>query len=517
MIEECENECSDEYGIGGGTIQSIESFEKWLMKRIANDDEDSNAQLIHCIVPDVSWLHCRRFRKSNNGRITVTGLLEVETPTVAPFERKSLHLTTWRVAAHKVDTDPTFDGECICRYPPNHHWKRQTLQYSPSSILEETHNKSVASVHWIDLTTIDASTVFATHAAVVHMLRSILGTGHDSSPWVENICATTTTTNTCGLFPRSQRKDCVVLFFAEEVPNILVQFRVSDVCPSWCLYSTANLICGGELLIYRRLPPRLCLSSHHPITNEIVPITGCLWETVVTYPEQQDQDTAIHDEPIVAYRVTAPPYFNFDMEYNHCQIKKFLEPQIQMILRKEVESIPLWTAWPEQEHYVATDNGQAPWNVFPVCHCFPANDNTKFTWIQATAEHIPRTVQFLQRFVGPYLRTALFSRLDPEAVLEAHTGWADLANHVLRVHVPVEIPPGHLCGTWVDGCVATHCNDQLLVFDDSKTHRAFNYSKQSRIVLIVDLERPTSLPMGTASGGHSEELDDFVAQFTKPK
>jgi len=100
------------------------------------------------------------------------------------------------------------------------------------------------------------------------------------------------------------------------------------------------------------------------------------------------------------------------------------------------------------------------------------------------------------------------------------TGWSDLANHVLRVHIPLIIPTGGintgLCGTWVDGCVETHENGKIICFDDSKTHRAFNYSDDERIVLIIDLARPIDqgFPVGTSSGGHTNELDAFIQQFS---
>jgi hypothetical protein len=70
-----------------------------------------------------------------------------------------------------------------------------------------------------------------------------------------------------------------------------------------------------------------------------------------------------------------------------------------------------------------------------------------------------------------------------------------------------------LCGAWVDGCVNTHEGGRIMVFDDSKVHRAFNYSDGERVVLIIDLERPQDLPIGTATGGHSDELDDFISGF----
>jgi Aspartyl/Asparaginyl beta-hydroxylase len=61
--------------------------------------------------------------------------------------------------------------------------------------------------------------------------------------------------------------------------------------------------------------------------------------------------------------------------------------------------------------------------------------------------------------------------------------------------------------------VETHSVGRPLCFDDSKIHRAFNYSKSPRIVLILDLVRPSYLPLGTATGGHSDELDNFIAQM----
>ena len=147
-----------------------------------------------------------------------------------------------------------------------------------------------------------------------------------------------------------------------------------------------------------------------------------------------------------------------------------------------------------------------------------------------TKAFVPRTCRLLEEALRygdgqSYLRTALFSQMAPRSVLEEHTGWADLANNVLRLHIPLVVPNNSgvdeenddLCGTWVDGCVETHAVGRPLLFDDSKIHRAFNYSDRDRIVLIVDLARPERLPLGTAESGHTEELDAFIAQMSVPK
>ena len=50
--------------------------------------------------------------------------------------------------------------------------------------------------------------------------------------------------------------------------------------------------------------------------------------------------------------------------------------------------------------------------------------------------------------------------------------------------------------------------------NNPQVHRAFNYSStHSCVVLIVDIARPSHLPTGTATGGHTEELDKFIDQL----
>ena len=74
---------------------------------------------------------------------------------------------------------------------------------------------------------------------------------------------------------------------------------------------------------------------------------------------------------------------------------------------------------------------------------------------------------------------------------------------------------GELCGLWVDGEVRYHEQGEILVFDDSRRHKAFNHSKdKDRVVLILDLLRPRDLPLGTAFGGHTDDLDDLLSKFS---
>jgi hypothetical protein len=318
-------------------------------------------------------------------------------------------------------------------------------------------------------------------------------------------------------------------------------FRTSDACPNFYLYSVSDLKRsfinnyspnvpthssknGYSLFVYRHLPYRPQFQSttfeSNVTTNEQVQLLdGCLWEKVKSSSlEEGAVDKFIQ-------RMVAPPYQDVTDLYGdllkeftcHDNLKKLLE---------EAAKIPQWTAWPEKNHY-QSDYDQsdsidsaypASWTVFPLCHTFPASDVSKRQFIPMTCAFVPTTTKLLKS-LGPYLRTALFSRLEPRTTLGAHTGWSDLANHVLRVHIPIKIPSGDgndgLCGTWVDGCVETHKSGRIICFDDSKVHRAFNYSDEERIVLIVDLARPDDgFPLGTATGGHTDELDMFIKKFT---
>jgi hypothetical protein len=321
---------------------------------------------------------------------------------------------------------------------------------------------------------------------------------------------------------------------------------------------------ASSLLIYKKLSPRRILHATNPsllssdpgnmdvsteIANEMktgetsrihtIVEKGCLWEEY----ETKENDDICHDKISSSEetnnikknhrcRLVSPPYLNLDEEYPGANLfAKLFSKEALAIFTEDALSVPQWTPWPETAHYkVSSFGNEKPWTVFPLCHCFPAHTPENFKWLPITKSFVPRTCRLLEEALGygdgqSYLRTALFSQLAPRSVLEEHTGWADLANHVLRLHIPLVVPRNSgingnnddLCGTWVDGCVETHAVGRPLLFDDSKTHRAFNYSDSDRIVLIVDLSRPDRLPLGTAESGHTSELDSFIEQMSLPK
>jgi ubiquinone/menaquinone biosynthesis C-methylase UbiE len=202
---------------------------------------------------------------------------------------------------------------------------------------------------------------------------------------------------------------------------------------------------------------------------------------------------------------------------------KEIFPQLEVlkekydIIREEMQQVQSRTSWPfwPERHYASESS---EWRVFPLCYTFPAHDASKTVWVDPTCNLCPKTAEILRNISG--IRTALFSKLGPKTTLGAHRGWADLSNHILRCHIGLIVPTlsngKPCCAMVVGGDTCYHKEKEILVFDDSKLHYAYNeHDEATRIVLIVDLYRPDHIPRGKAKGGHTEELDEFIDSFGK--
>ncbi len=471
-------------------------LEQYLTKRLAvecpeeewedgtNNEDDDVVQF--AIRNDAHWLHCQTSRPL----LTILGIYEDENDPLVP-----VNVSYWK-AEQDIEEE---EESCSCK-PSHSEWKRTNRQIpNPST-------PSCYHVRWIDFRSLKKNIFLSSPEQVWHCLTSVLGNQHWQNPWIND---------------ESEETPHMVVFLLSQSCPLLKDFRVSDACPAWFFHGYAYLdewetdsFSPVVMYMYKRLKPRVRLTLQHPIDNTLPP-KGCLWEMVP--PKQNEDDDHIQqlpDEP--TYRIVSPPYLNLEEEYGSHIAQGLFSPDVIKIFRQEALAIPQWTPWPETQHYSIGPNGETTWTVFPLCYCFPAHDVSQRTWVEQTRHYCPNTCQILQSILGDRLRTALFSQLNPQTTLEAHTGWADLANAVLRLHIPLVVVP-KLCGTWVDGCMETHQVGRPILFDDSKIHRAFNYSTESRIVLIVDLERPTGIPLGWATGGHSNELDQFIAQMSVPK
>lgn len=135
--------------------------------------------------------------------------------------------------------------------------------------------------------------------------------------------------------------------------------------------------------------------------------------------------------------------------------------------------MPVLHEWAPTQRHLSADG---MWRM--ICLRLAGNDAL------ANHELFPRTTRVLAEVPGVY--SALFSCLDPDKVLPIHVGWA---RGVLRLHLPIIVPPGDL-GMRVGRTSCTWTEGEVLVFDDTYPHRAWNRSGAPRVVLIVDFVRP---------------------------
>ena len=126
-------------------------------------------------------------------------------------------------------------------------------------------------------------------------------------------------------------------------------------------------------------------------------------------------------------------------------------------------------------------DGEAAWSAY-------------FLWkhgqrIDAHCAACPRTAEAVEQAPLPRIRSrapaVFFSRLDPGVHIPAHNG---ATNARLTVHLPLIVPEG--CRFKVGDETRQWTEGELLVFDDTILHEAWNTSDRQRVVLIFDIWHP---------------------------
>ena len=109
--------------------------------------------------------------------------------------------------------------------------------------------------------------------------------------------------------------------------------------------------------------------------------------------------------------------------------------------------------------------------------------------VERSAQLCPVTLQALQKL--PLCRikgrtpTALFSLLRPGAHIPPHHGFM---NARLICHLPLIVPPN--CAMRVGNETRPWREGELVIFDDTMEHEAWNRSQELRVVLLFDIWRP---------------------------
>jgi aspartyl/asparaginyl beta-hydroxylase (cupin superfamily) len=101
--------------------------------------------------------------------------------------------------------------------------------------------------------------------------------------------------------------------------------------------------------------------------------------------------------------------------------------------------------------------------------------------------------------------TALFSLLRPGTHIPPHHGFL---NTRLICHLPLIVPPG--CALRVGNETRPWKEGEVVIFDDSMEHEAWNRSSELRVVLLFDIWRPelTAAERGLVAG-MLESIDRF--------
>lgn len=109
--------------------------------------------------------------------------------------------------------------------------------------------------------------------------------------------------------------------------------------------------------------------------------------------------------------------------------------------------------------------------------------------VAANAARFPATMAALAKLPIPRIAgrspMALFSRLTPGAHIQPHHG---LLNTRLICHLPIIAPPG--CGLRVGADVHEWRAGELVIFDDSFEHEAWNRGSETRTVLLFEIWKP---------------------------
>lgn len=164
----------------------------------------------------------------------------------------------------------------------------------------------------------------------------------------------------------------------------------------------------------------------------------------------------------------------------------------------------IWINWPQKKLY------KKIWKIIPICVCVPSNDIKNMKWIDNVKKFLPNIYKYVKSLKN--IRSASISLVGENHSLSFHQGWACVANHVLRCHLPIIIKENK-SGVVVEKEKRFHKKNECILFDDSHFHMGFNLDTEERYVLIIDFERPNNIPKGISDIEDNEELLKMCNSF----
>lgn len=92
----------------------------------------------------------------------------------------------------------------------------------------------------------------------------------------------------------------------------------------------------------------------------------------------------------------------------------------------------------------------------------------------------------------PEVKTGMFSLLEPKSQIKPHYGFTKM---VLRYHLGITTPNSDECFLDVNGSRYAYKDGEDIVFDDTRLHFVENNTLKKRLILHLDIERPTTGPL----------------------
>jgi beta-hydroxylase len=126
--------------------------------------------------------------------------------------------------------------------------------------------------------------------------------------------------------------------------------------------------------------------------------------------------------------------------------------------------------------YVKSENYKA-WKVFSFIFF-----NMK---LPQNAKLCPKTAELVYSI--PQILSCDYSYLNPHTHVMPHKGYSRM---VLRCHLPLIVPDVELCALRVGDEIRHWKEGELMIFDDSFEHEAWNKTDEKRVVLMFDIPNP---------------------------
>ncbi len=139
-------------------------------------------------------------------------------------------------------------------------------------------------------------------------------------------------------------------------------------------------------------------------------------------------------------------------------------------IKKEDQWLRTFPTYVKSEKYKA-------WKVFSFIFFgmkFPEN-----------AKLCPKTAEIIYSI--PEILSCDYSYLDANSHILPHKGYSRM---VLRCHLPLVVPDENLCALRVGNETRHWKEGELMIFDDSHEHEAWNKTNEKRIVLMFDIPNP---------------------------